>query len=180
MEQQKILELLEEMSLDEKIHQLFQGNGSFYEGDSIATGPASEQGFSEQTILEAGSVLSIVGAENVKKIQKGQSVSYGGTYTAESERVVATIPIGYADGVARCLSNKIYGLLNGQLVKQVGNITMDQMMFDIGDNDAKAGDIITLLDDKELSLDNWAEILGTINYELTCRLKVRLPRVYVR
>lgn len=70
MEQQKILELLEEMSLDEKIHQLFQGNGSFYEGDSIATGPASEQGFSEQTILEAGSVLSIVGAENVKKIQK--------------------------------------------------------------------------------------------------------------
>lgn len=70
MEQQRILELLEEMSLDEKIHQLFQGNGSFYEGDSIATGPASEQGFSEQTILEAGSVLSIVGAENVKKIQK--------------------------------------------------------------------------------------------------------------
>ena len=70
MEQQKLLELLGEMSLDEKIGQLFQGNGSFYEGDSIATGPASEQGFSEQTIREAGSVLSVVGAGNVKQIQK--------------------------------------------------------------------------------------------------------------
>ena len=70
MEQRKLLELLEEMSLEEKINQLFQGNGSFYEGGSIATGPASEQGFSEKTIREAGSVLSIVGAENIKKIQK--------------------------------------------------------------------------------------------------------------
>ena len=70
MEQQKLLELLDEMTLDEKIGQLFQGNGGFYEGDSIATGPASEQGFSEQTIREAGSVLSIVGAGNVKQIQK--------------------------------------------------------------------------------------------------------------
>lgn len=70
MEQQRILELLGEMSLEEKINQLFQGNGSFYEGGSVATGPASEQGFSEKTIQEAGSVLSIVGAENVKNIQK--------------------------------------------------------------------------------------------------------------
>ena len=54
------------------------------------------------------------------------------------------------------------------------------MMFDLGDVDAKVGDVITLLDDEDLSLDNWAEILHTINYELTCRLKVRLPRVYVR
>ncbi|MGN0377802.1 MAG: beta-glucosidase BglX [Suilimivivens sp.] len=70
MEQQKLLKLLGEMSLEEKINQLFQGNGSFYEGESIATGPASEQGFSEQTIHEAGSVLGIAGAENTKKIQK--------------------------------------------------------------------------------------------------------------
>ena len=93
---------------------------------------------------------------------------------------VATIPIGYADGVSRNLSNKIYALVNGKKVKQIGNITMDQMMFDLGDVEAKIGDVVTLLDDKNLSLDNWAEILHTINYELTCRLKVRLPRVYVR
>ena len=57
---------------------------------------------------------------------------------------------------------------------------MDQMMFDITDIDANEGDIITLLNDKDLTIDNWAKIAGTINYELTCRLKVRLPRVYVR
>ena len=54
------------------------------------------------------------------------------------------------------------------------------MMFDITGINANDGDVITLLDDNELSLDNWAKILGTINYELTCRLKVRLPRVYTR
>ncbi len=70
MEQQKIEALLKEMSLEEKINQLFQGNGMFYEGSSVATGPAAEQGFKEETIRQAGSVLSIVGAETVKKIQK--------------------------------------------------------------------------------------------------------------
>ena len=70
MEQQRILDLLGEMSLDEKINQLFQGCGSFYTEGSVATGPASEQGFSEKTILEAGSVLSVAGAETIRKIQK--------------------------------------------------------------------------------------------------------------
>ena len=69
------------------------------------------------------------------------------------------------------------------MIKQVGRITMDQMMFDIGDNKAEVGDIITLLGHDEndyYSVDEWAKILNTINYELTCRLKVRLPRIYVR
>lgn len=70
MEQQKLLNLLKEMSLEEKINQLFQGNGTLYEGDSVATGPAAEQGFTEKTVSEAGSVLSIAGAEKIKKIQK--------------------------------------------------------------------------------------------------------------
>ena len=56
---------------------------------------------------------------------------------------------------------------------------MDQMMFDLKDNEARVGDIVTLLD-KEHSIDVWANLLNTINYELTCRLKVRLSRVYVR
>ena len=81
---------------------------------------------------------------------------------------------------ARQFVNNGHFLVNGKKVKQIGNITMDQMMFDLGDVEAKIGDVVTLLDDKNLSLDNWAEILHTINYELTCRLKVRLPRVYVR
>lgn len=128
-------------------------------------------------------VMSLKGRiTNIHTMPAHDGVSYGYTYIADSDTKVATVPIGYADGVPRILSNKIYGKLNGVKIKQIGNITMDQMMFDITGVDAKLGDIITLLDDtdKDLSLDNWANIAGTINYELPCRLKVRLPRVYTR
>ena len=117
---------------------------------------------------------------NIHNMYPGEGISYAHTYIADKVTRVATIPIGYADGVSRGLSNKIYGMINGKKIKQIGNITMDQMMFDLGDIDANIGDVITLLDDENLPLDNWAKILHTINYELTCRLKVRLPRVYVR
>lgn len=117
---------------------------------------------------------------NIHTVYSDEGVSYGHTFVAYEPTRVATIPIGYADGVDRRLSNKIFGTLNGHKIRQIGNITMDQMMFDIGEIDAQAGDVVTLLDDKDLSLDDWAETLGTINYELTCRLKVRLPRVYTR
>ena len=117
---------------------------------------------------------------NIHEVLPGEGVSYSHKFIAYEPTKVATIPIGYADGVSRGLSNKIFGIINGQKVSQIGNITMDQMMFDITGINANDGDVITLLDDNELSLDNWAKILGTINYELTCRLKVRLPRVYVR
>lgn len=112
-----------------------------------------------------------------------EGISYGHTFVADKNIKVATVPVGYADGVPRALSNKIYGMLDGKKVRQIGNITMDQMMFDITgvnvNEGAKEGDIITLLGD-ELTIDEWAKIVGTINYELTCRLKVRLPRVYTR
>jgi len=117
---------------------------------------------------------------NIHEVKTGEGVSYAHKFIACEPTRVATIPIGYADGISRGLSNQICGILNGHKVRQIGNITMDQMMFDIGDIKASTGDVITLLDDNELSLDNWAEILHTINYELTCRLKVRLPRVYTR
>ena len=117
---------------------------------------------------------------NIHELRAGESVSYGHTYTAYESTRIATIPIGYADGVSRLLSNKIEAVINGEIVRQVGNITMDQMMFDLADTDAQIGDVVTLLDEKSLSLDTWAKLLGTINYELTCRLKVRLPRIYTR
>ena len=116
---------------------------------------------------------------NIHTAKDNEGVSYCHTYTAKGERKIATVPLGYADGVPRLLSNKITGILNGVEVPQVGNITMDQMMFDITGVDAETGDIITLLDETK-SIDEWAKILNTINYELTCRLKVRLPRVYTR
>ena len=130
---------------------------------------------------ELKQILSLKGRiTNIHEVYEGEGVSYSQTFKAYEPTRIATVPIGYADGVSRGLSNKIAGELNGKKIRQVGNITMDQMMFDIGDCEANVGDVITLLDDKDLSLDNWAEILGTINYELTCRLKVRLPRIYTR
>ncbi len=126
-------------------------------------------------------IMSLKGRiTNIHQVKPGEGVSYSHKFIAYEPTRVATIPIGYADGVSRNLSNKICGILNGQKVRQIGNITMDQMMFDISDTEAKVGDVITLLDEENLSLDNWAEILDTINYELTCRLKVRLPRIYTR
>ncbi|MCM1339926.1 MAG: alanine racemase [Muribaculaceae bacterium] len=116
---------------------------------------------------------------NIHTAKDSEGVSYCHTYTANGNRTIATVPIGYADGVPRLLSNKITATLNGVEVPQVGNITMDQMMFDITGVEAEIGDVITLLDENH-SIDDWAKILDTINYELTCRLKVRLPRVYTR
>ena len=116
---------------------------------------------------------------NIHETQINEGVSYSYTYKTANPTKIATIPVGYADGVPRLLSNKLIAKLNGQKIKQIGNITMDQMMFDITGIDANEGDIITLLDE-DLPIDDWAKVLNTINYELTCRLKVRLPRVYSR
>ena len=120
---------------------------------------------------------------NIHTAQKDEGVSYSHTFETQKETKIATIPIGYADGVFRGLSNKIYGIINGKKVKQIGNITMDQMMFDITDCNAQEGDIITLIGkdgNEEIRIDEWAKILNTIHYELTCALRVRLPRVYTR
>ena len=116
---------------------------------------------------------------NIHEIKAGEGVSYGYTFKADKNIKIATIPIGYADGIPRGLSNHIFGMINGKKIKQIGNITMDQMMFDITGIEAHTGDVIELLN-KELTIDDWAKTLNTINYELTCRLKVRLPRVYTR
>ncbi len=116
---------------------------------------------------------------NLHKVKKGEGVSYSYNFIAEKDMTVATIPIGYADGIDRRLSGKIYGYIGDKKVRQIGNITMDQMMFDVTDVETEVGEIITLLDDR-IKVDEWANILGTINYELTCRLKVRLPRIYTR
>ena len=133
---------------------------------------------------ELKQLMSVKGRiTNIHTIKENEGVSYGHIFKAKKETKVATVPLGYADGISRNLSGKIQGSINGKSINQIGRITMDQMMFDITGIDANTGDVITILGYDEnnlLSVDNWAKILGTINYELTCRLKVRLPRIYVR
>ena len=120
----------------------------------------------------------------LKEVTENEGVSYSYRYKTTKKTKIATVPIGYADGVPRALSNKIYGIINGKKIPQIGNITMDQMMFDVTDvKNVNVGDVITLIgkdENEEIKIDEWADILGTIHYELTCRLKVRLPRVYTR
>ncbi len=120
----------------------------------------------------------------INRIAPGEPVGYNWTWTPERETVLASIPIGYADGVDRRLSNKITALLHGKEIKQVGLISMDQMLFDITDvKEAQEGDVLTLIGadgEREKSLSDWAEELDTITYELACRLRARLPRIYTR
>ena len=119
---------------------------------------------------------------NIHTLKKDDGISYGHTYIAKDNIKVATIPIGYADGIARNLSGKISAYLNGKKIQQIGRITMDQIMFDVTNVECCVGDVIVLLgeENKSDTIDTWAEKLNTINYELTCRLKMRLPRIYVR
>ncbi len=119
---------------------------------------------------------------NIHTMLKGEGISYGHSYIAPYDTKVATIPLGYADGVSRKLSGQIKAVLNGKTVSQIGRITMDQMMFDVTNVECSKGDVITLIgaENKEDNIDSWAKKLDTINYELTCRLKMRLPRIYVR
>ncbi|MBY0403051.1 MAG: alanine racemase [Cyanobacteria bacterium] len=118
----------------------------------------------------------------------GVSYSYSYKTPPGKDTLIATLPLGYADGVPRLLSNRLEGFLRGVRVKQIGNITMDQMMFDVSDvPDACVGDTLTLLGSETTSagvetitLSHWASAINTLEYELMCGLRVRLPKTYTR
>lgn len=122
----------------------------------------------------------------------GAGVSYGMTWRVPRGNVqVATVPIGYADGLSRALSNKMDVLVGGQRFQQVGTICMDQFMFAVEVNTARSyrpvrpvavGDLVTILGrdgDDEITADDMAAARGTISYEVTCDFALRLERVYV-
>lgn len=96
---------------------------------------------------------------------------------------VAVVGIGYADGVPRNLSNYMEVLLRGQRVKQLGTITMDQIMIDVsGMPEVQVGEVVTLLGcdgDNTILAEEWADLLGTIPYEIACGFQQRLPRVWI-
>lgn len=119
----------------------------------------------------------------VKTIQAGTGVSYGYRFIADRETQIAVIGIGYADGVPRNLSNKMTALVRGQHAKQIGSITMDQLMLDVSHIPAlQEGEVVTLLGqdgNEKILADDWANLLGTISWEILCGFKHRLPRVAV-
>ena len=116
----------------------------------------------------------------IKQIKAGESVSYKRTWTAKEDTKIATLPLGYADGIPRLLSNKITGICKGQEIKQVGTVTMDQIMFDIGTgSEINPGDTVELIGEHS-SIEDWAKEVGTISYELASNLSLRLPKSYTR
>ncbi|MBD1938602.1 alanine racemase [Microcoleus sp. FACHB-68] len=135
-------------------------------------------------VVELKPVLQVKArVTQVKTIEAGTGVSYGYQFVAGEPMRVAVVGIGYADGVPRNLSNKINVLVRGQLVRQIGAITMDQLMLDVSAiPDLQAGEVVTLLGsegDHQISVDDWAAMLGTISWEILCSFKHRLPRVPV-
>lgn len=123
----------------------------------------------------------------LKKVNAGEPISYCGTFRTREDSVIATVPVGYADGYSRILSNRSKVLVKGMEAPVVGNITMDQFMIDITgicrENDIKTGEEVVLLGSSgrgRITADEIAGMLGTINYEVTCMIKDRIPRIYIK
>ena len=119
---------------------------------------------------------------HLKDTPPGRSISYGRTYITQKDTKIATIPIGYADGYGRILSNKAEALVKGQYVKIVGMVTMDQTLLDVGHvKDVNIGDEVVLIGSQgtsEILIEKIAKLAGTIPYEILSAITDRVPRVY--
>ena len=115
----------------------------------------------------------------VKILEPGREIGYGGTFVTEKPTRVATVPVGYADGYRRALSNKFYVLVRGQKAPILGRICMDQLMVDVTDiPNVKIGDQVTLLGET-ITAEEMGEAAGSFNYETVCAIGKRVPRYYV-
>jgi len=117
----------------------------------------------------------------VKEVEAGVGVSYGKTYITDKQTKIATVPIGYADGYLRTLSNKAHMLYDGKCVNVIGRICMDQCMIDVSNvNNINIGDEVTIFGTDIVTADTVAEWMGEINYEIVCMIGRRIPRVYIK
>ena len=121
---------------------------------------------------------------HVKTLPAGREISYGGTYVTDKETVVATVPVGYADGYHRNLSGRFYVLIRGKRAPILGRVCMDQLMVDVtGIPGVALNDRVTLVGrngNEEITMEQMAQTLDTINYEIVCGISRRVPRVYSR
>lgn len=119
---------------------------------------------------------------HVKVLPAGREISYGGTYVTQADTVVATIPVGYADGYRRSLSGKFYVLIHGCKAPILGRICMDQMMVDVtAIPDVRPGDKVTLIGrdgNETITMEQIAERADSFNYEFVCGISRRVPRIY--
>lgn len=118
----------------------------------------------------------------LKWLSKGATVSYGGTYRTVRSTKVATLPVGYADGYSRLLSNNGQVLIRGKICPVIGRVTMDMIMVDVTRvHDAAIGDTAVLIGrqgNERITVEDIAERTGTISYEVVCGINSRVPRIY--
>ena len=135
-------------------------------------------------LAEFQEILKKSDIKDVKELDEDMYVSYGRTYKTEKKSKIATLPIGYADGYSRLLSGKAKVIIKGQCANVIGRVCMDQCMIDVTHiNNVKVDDEVILLgefDDIKYNADDMANAVGTINYEIICMIKGRVPRVYVK
>ena len=134
-------------------------------------------------LMPLSPVMSLRAAVSmVKSVREGRMISYGRTFETPAPMEIATVPIGYADGYHRSLSNKGRMLLHGQYAPVVGRVCMDQLMLDVtGIPGVSADSTVTIVGidgEKRISMEEFAESAGTINYEMICLVGRRVPRIY--
>ncbi|HSF26894.1 MAG TPA: alanine racemase, partial [Actinomycetes bacterium] len=140
-----------------------------------AVGPAAHFGLHPAMTLRARLAL-------VKRVPAGHGVSYGHRYVTEAPTTLGLVPLGYADGIPRAASNVGPLLVAGARRRVAGTVAMDQLVVDLGDADAAAGDEVVLFGPGtagEPTAADWAEATGTISYEIVTRIGARVPRTYV-
>lgn len=129
-------------------------------------------------------VMSLISrVSSISKIKTGDTVGYGRKYTAKKNTTIISVPVGYADGFNRALSNKARAIIRGKIYKQIGTVAMDRISFEIGNAKINVGDKVILLGkdkNNEITAWDWCKILNTIPYEITCGIRKRIDRVYVK
>ncbi len=119
---------------------------------------------------------------HIRALPAGFPISYGRRWTTPGATKIAVLPLGYADGLNRKLTNQGQVLIRGKRYPMVGSVTMDQTMVDIGDNPIKKGDEVIVWGESKqgiIEVSEVAEKIGTIPYEVTCGVSRRVPRIYV-
>lgn len=121
---------------------------------------------------------------HVKTLEAGREISYGGTYITKESRKIATVPVGYADGYPRCLSNAGRVMINGKYAPIAGRVCMDQFMVDVTDiENVQVGSEVTLIGSNgglHISVEDIADNAGSFNYEQVCRMSRRVTRIYTK
>jgi alanine racemase len=114
-----------------------------------------------------------------KRVPAGAGVSYRHRYTADGDTTLALVPLGYGDGIPRNATNVAPVQIKGTSYRVAGTVAMDQLVVDVGDDPVEAGDEVVLFGDGGPSAQEWADVTGTIDYEIVTRIGARVPRTYL-